>query len=97
MNATIDKGPFLLTVDTSLVLGPPDLSDDLGLSRRLAAGIEADSGEFEAEKVDLEAGQQRSEVGAARVTAQKTHVDLGSENTEKMSLTVNQTREMMSI
>ena len=74
MNATVDKGPLLLAVDTMLVLDPPDLSDDLGLGRRLAAGLEADSGELEAEEVHLEAGQQRSEVGAARVTAQQTHV-----------------------
>ena len=86
MNTTVHKSSFLLTVDTGLVLSPPDLSNDLGLSWRLAAGLEADSGELEAEEMDLEAGQQRTEVGAARVTAQQTHDDLGSEITEKMSL-----------
>ena len=87
MNTTVHKGSFLLAVDTGLVLSPLDLSNDLGLSWRLAACLEADSGELEAEEMDLEAGQQRTEVRAARVTAQQTHDDdLGSENTEKMSL-----------
>ena len=88
MNTTVYKSPFLLAVDTCLVLSPPDLSNDLGLSWRLAAGLEADSGELEAEEMDLEAGQQRTEVRAARVTAQQTHdyLYLRSENTEKMSL-----------
>ena len=97
MNATIDKGPFLLTVDTRLVLGPLDLPDDLDLSRRLPAGLEADPGEFEAEEVDLEAGQQGTEVRAARVTTQQTHVSLRSVNTEITITTSSaQSRDMMS-
>ena len=93
MNATVDKGPLLLAVDTMLVLDPPDLSDDLGLSRRLAAGLEADSGELEAEEVHLEAGQQRAEVRAAEVSAQQTHDNLGSENTQIMSLTIKSIKQ----
>ena len=82
MDATVDKGPFPLTVDTRLVLGSLDLPYDLDLSRRLPAGLETDPGELEAEEVDLEAGQQGTEVRAARVTTQQTHVSLRSVNTE---------------
>ena len=89
LNATVDKGPFPLTVYTRLVLGPLDLPDDLNLSRRLPAGLEADPGEFEAEEVDLEAGQQGTEVRAARVTTQQTHVSLRSVNTEEITITTS--------
>ena len=56
MNSTVHKSPFLLAVDTGLVLSPLDLSNDLTLGWRLVAGLEADSGELEADEMDLEAG-----------------------------------------
>ena len=94
MNATIDKGPFLLTVDTRLVLNPLDLSHNLGFCRRLPAGLEADPGELEAEVVDLEAGQQRPEVRAAWVTTQQTHVSQRSVNTKEISISTQHNPHM---
>ena len=55
LNAASDESSGLPTVDTSQLLRPLDLADDLGLGGR-RGGLEEAGGEPEAEEVDLKAG-----------------------------------------
>ena len=70
--AASDESPGLPAVDAGHLLRPLDLPDDLGLGGR-RGGLEEAGGEPEAEKVDLEAGQQGTQPASRRVPAQKTH------------------------